>query len=394
MFYLLIFFILLVFAYNEVFSSNDKLKHTQYIGSYYFLIVLAGFRYETGGDWQSYTEVYDIIEPINEVIKGNGSVFINHQIEFGFRLLVSITKFFSSNVQLLFFIVSFFCITFLFKNLSEYAVYPQTSILIYYSVLYFFLDFVTIRQAISVMIFFFSIRYIQNRKIFKYFALIITASLFHLTALLLLPLYWVINKEYSKIKVIAFFIAINFVFLLNIRWLEATLNLVLPFFFGPVASKITTYTAESALVGRGISIGFIINIIIFVLLMIARDKTKEIKYYNIFFNLFLLYAFVYSVFFEIVDISNRFRLYFALSELILLPTLLTSFELYKNKILIFIFIVLFSFSTSRNIFLERTRGSAYNPYQNYILYKMFDIKSTGQERLDINDLDYEKNKSK
>lgn len=392
MLYLLIFLILLLFSYNEVFTSNDKLKKTLYIASYYILVVLAGLRYETGGDWQSYAEVFDIIEPINEVIKGNGHVFANHQIEIGFRLLISITKFFSSNVQLLFFIVSFGCLTLLFKNLSVYSSYPQTSILIYYSVLYFFLDFVTIRQAISVMIFFFSIRFIQNRNLLKYIALIVTASFFHLTALLLLPLYWIINKRFSSNKVIIFFITINLVFLLNIKWMEATLNLVLPFFLGPVATKITTYTAESALVGRGISIGFIINIIIFTLLMLTRSKNDGSKYYNIFFNLFLLYAFVYSVFFEIVDISNRFRLYFALSELILLPNLFIAFETYKNKILIFIFVTLFSFSTSRNIFLERTGGSAYNPYQNYIIYKMFDIKSTGKERLEINDKDFEENK--
>ena len=54
---------------------------------------------------------------------------------------------------------------------------------------------------------------------------------------------------------------------------------------------------------------------------------------------------------------------------------------------------MFSFMSSRFIYLEQIGGIAYNPYQNYVIYKIFGLESTGVKRLEISDENYENNKN-
>ena len=178
--------------------------------------------------------------------------------------------------------------------------------------------------------------------------------------------------------------------ILNIRWLHSILTFVLPFFLGPIALKMQVYSAD---VGRGLSVGFFINILLFVLYYFNRIKLQKNPYFNLFFNLFLLYVFIYSALFELFEVSNRFRLYFSISQIILLPMLVFTYKKSLNKLLAFMFVVFFSFFSARHVFLEHVGGIAYNPYQNYLIYKAFDLQSTGTKRLEISDQNYDNKKS-
>ena len=75
MFYLMCFFILLVLAVLNV-QMHDKLS-TQILSGLaaIMLICIAGLRYETGGDWDTYTMLFKHFPTFSQLI-GRPAVFV------------------------------------------------------------------------------------------------------------------------------------------------------------------------------------------------------------------------------------------------------------------------------------------------------------------------------
>ena len=59
-------------------------------------MLTAGLRYETGGDWTSYTSIFESIEPIDEVLTGQATAIDTLPIEIGYKYLNSIVRFFTT----------------------------------------------------------------------------------------------------------------------------------------------------------------------------------------------------------------------------------------------------------------------------------------------------------
>ena len=99
MFYLICFGILFVLAVLNV-QMHDKLS-TQILSGLaaIMLIGIAGLRYETGGDWDAYTDIFANLESIDS------------GIEEGFMFLCQSIKSMGGTVQHLFFVVTLINIT-------------------------------------------------------------------------------------------------------------------------------------------------------------------------------------------------------------------------------------------------------------------------------------------
>ena len=91
---------------------------------------------------------------------------------------------------------------------------------------------------------------------------------------------------------------------------------------------------------------------------------------------------LYYYCFELVEVSNRVRLFFLIGIIALLPMVLEALPLFIERLAGLIVIALYCFSFSRGIFLEVPQAAAYNPYQNYIEYKIHPRPSTGKQRLE------------
>ena len=61
---------------------------------------------------------------------------------------------------------------------------------------------------------------------------------------------------------------------------------------------------------------------------------------------------------------------------------LEALPLFLEQLAGLVVIALYCFSFSRGIFLELPQAAAYNPYQNYIEYKLNPRPSSGKQRLE------------
>ena len=382
MFYLICFGILCALAVLNV-QMHDKLGSQILSGlSALMLIGIAGLRYETGGDWDSYTELFGMYPPFSHLI-GRPVELLEQQTEEGFTLLCALVKSLGGTVQHLFFVVTTINITLITSALRKYTKYPVVGLLCYYGILYFNLEMIYIRQATAVALCFFALQYLQKHEIWKYMLVIVLACTFHRVAVLMIPLYFFLDRklpEWVYLTVVGLGAALM---LAGIPWIQTIFLTVAGWLGENYAEKAEAYTEEAMFaVSRGLSLGFILNLAILIVVMFFKKKIDTLPFGTIMLNMFALSLVLYYYCFELVEVSNRVRLFFYIGIIALLPMVLEVLPLFLERLAGFVVVTLYCFSFSRGIFLEAPQAAAYNPYQNYIEYKIHPRPSTGKQRLE------------
>lgn len=368
------------------FAANDfDRKFNQYSSNivFFFLFLIfwlvAGLRYETGVDWPGYTLFFNHSESINKVLTNATTNFFITEFEFGYVLLNSIIKTFTDNVQWLFLIIALITNLMLFSSIKKYSNHIFISLLIYYCTTYFILDMSGIRQCISLNLFLLSLNYIIEGNFKKYILAILIASLFHITSLILIPMYFILKIEYKNWILILFVFIGIIISLFQITWMTFVLEKMIDTFsVQAIAGKLTRYGNRDD--SRIFGIGFIFNIAVFVFCIFKRKELSQNKMFNVFLNMYVINLFFYYFTWELTELSGRLRLYFAVGNIVLFTYFIDIYKHKLNRLLIFIFIISFSIYYGRTYLFEMQDGITYNPYQNYVIHNLFDLKSTGHER--------------
>lgn len=382
MFYLICFIILLVLAVLNV-QMHDKLS-TQVLSGIasLMLIGIAGLRYETGGDWDAYTQMFANFPSFSRLI-GHPIELTQQVVEEGFVLLNAFVKSLGGTVQHLFFIVTSINILLITSALHKYTKYPVVSLMCYYGILYFNLEMIYIRQATAVAMCFFALQYIKPHKIVPYMLMIVLACTFHRVAALMIPLYFLLDRRIATWIYVTVISVGAVLMLIGVPWIQ-TIFLTVAGWLGENYTEKAEMYVENAMfaVNRGLSIGFILNLLILVAVMIFKKRIDALPYGTIMLNMFALSLVLYYYCFELIEVSNRVRLFFFIGVIALLPMVLEVMPLFLERLAGLVVIALYCFSFSRFIFLEMPQAAAYNPYQNYIEYKIYPRPSTGKQRLD------------
>ena len=382
MFYLICFVILFVLAILNV-QMHDRLSTQVLTGiSALILIGIAGLRYETGGDWDAYTQMFANFPSFSRLI-GHPIELTQQVVEEGFVLLNAFVKSLGGTVQHLFFIVTSINILLITSALHKYTKYPVVALMCYYGILYFNLEMIYIRQATAVAICFFALQFIKPRKIAPYMLMIVLACTFHRVAALMIPLYFLLDRRIATWVYVTVISVGAVLMLIGVPWIQ-TIFLTVAGWLGENYTEKAEMYVENAMfaVNRGLSIGFILNLLILLAVMIFKKRIDALPYGTIMLNMFALSLVLYYYCFELIEVSNRVRLFFFIGVIALLPMVLEVMPLFLERLAGLAVIALYCFSFSRFIFLEMPQAAAYNPYQNYIEYKIHPRPSTGKQRLD------------
>ena len=308
--------------YNLDLSS--RLKSRQIIA---LLIIsfIVGFRYNVGVDWGSYKNFFEVInfQSFPFLAKLNIGIlyyYINQEIAS-----------FGLSYEWMFFIVAIISWYFIFKSVPK-SLLPLLLFFIFVDGIFFW-SMNGVRQFVSISIFLYSIRFIIKREPVKYFSCIFLALLFHPSALLLVPIYFIpFSKLYNqKAWIIAYLI--SFAFSKNpflISGLEKFFSNVANFI--PILSKYTNYFTTSdysarQVAGTGLGVVFS-SLITFVILIFSKwiiDKNPQTRPY---FILYFIGAIMYNLFFTF-QIVGRFNMYFLIMKPVVLAILIG--ELLKSK---------------------------------------------------------------
>lgn len=390
MLYLYIFIILTFFSFLEIINLSKKIliKLEVFVGVLF--VFIAGLRYETGVDWRAYTYNFDRLPALDTAFSENRLDEIFDTLDIGYYFFNSVVKMLGGGIQVVFFCMSLVSTVLLIKNLRYYSDYVLTGLLVYYSFYFFVFDLSGIRQCLAVQVFLFSLKYIGQKNFWKFFLTILCAVSVHWSSALLLPLYFMVRKEGSVKATILLFVISVTVFTFQIKWLGALLGDVLLQLnlASKLAGKIDAYTTnETFSMTRGWDLYAAFNfmriaIIVFFSIIFKDILIEKIKYFTIFYNLILIELFTYFCLYEFTEISERLRFYFFICEIFLIANIIFRFKTFVYRQVFFMMFLLILFLNSYPFLLNSVSTIAYHPYQNYWVYKILDLRSDGEDRLE------------
>lgn len=207
-----------------------------------------------------------------------------------------------------------------FKKLS---VNPLYSFLVFLILFYPNHGANQIRQGLAAAIFLNSIKYIYEKKLGKYILLILLASLCHYSAVILFPIYFIVNRRYN----IIFYVLLPILgyAIGKIQILTDILLLVAERIGGPFAYKAEKYVQISKTLAIQYEMNrinlinsFSLSQLIFCFLFLYLVKPRE-KLHFIFLNILSLSIFSWFAFSPLPVLSFRLGVYFQLAVAFVIP---------------------------------------------------------------------------
>ena len=375
MIYIVIFTFLLVFSLLGLGCTKKHLdlESWMFYFSIYILYILAAFRYETGGDWPGYKAIFDgsdqraFMEPFFSIIIFFARKIGHYQYIFIFSELIRFVL-----------LVNFINKSSLLNRKTRILF-----LLFYYTMFYFHLDFIIIRQACAVNVFiqFFVSKKSEHRFLYYLFYCMLAAC-FHSSALILVFLYPIIYKQNIKFSILMSLTFVLF-FLLRINIISEIFILILNFLpDNALFSRLYAYTQIATLAAqRNLSGQTLVYMLVFFCYSFVNLRNKNITKDDIILqNCLMCFHLFYYGLSGFGTLSVRFSTFFSLFNILAIIKICMYFK--NLKIFLPCFIIL-AFCFNKNIFLLKPDKVAYFPYQSYLTEISIGIDSDGAERLKI-----------
>lgn len=183
-------------------NYNLYIKHNNILvmGAICSLVFISGLRNNIG-DTYFYMHAYEFHNFTWE--------FIKEQKDIGFGLLQMFLRWYSDDAQTLIFITALITNILIIAVLAKYSRLFELSTYVYITGGLYLVTMNGIRQVLAAAIIFTATRFIINGNWIAYFLIVIFASTFHMSALILLPIYFLVRyKAWSRATIILFFLSI------------------------------------------------------------------------------------------------------------------------------------------------------------------------------------------
>ena len=280
---------------------------------------IVSFSQFVGPDYEAYKFMY---ERLNENF---------YKQEFLFRASGSFFHLLDLPYSWFYFSITTVYLIFIFYSLFKYRNFTALNFLIFVVMPYGLIEggFNYIRQNVALGIFYFSLIALSNKKWVRYFVLNFIGALFHKSALILLPLYYILARKWkSKTCLLIFFISLSMTLLLAIPTVKNALTSLMAIM--PYYGKTYVAFKDGAFV-QGLSMkgvaSYIYQMIPLVLLTYYKEKVVYTKLENILFNITFL-SLITLTFAVELRIFLRLEYYFVFAKVFTMPLLL---RLCKNK---------------------------------------------------------------
>lgn len=317
-----------------------------------WLVLFEGLRWEIGTDWDSYYVVFTYDE--------------EHHMDVGYLFLNRLIKYFTSNYTVFVLTITLFVYCVMFIAIRKYSPNALMSLCIYYC------SMVGLwgcnRQILAAMICILSLKFIQERRLMLFMMTVFFACLFHKTAIIFIPAYFLFNLNYSQKQAYA---------IVLIAFIVGLLHLVnkLPFveylaYMDSIDNGNTDFSGYLADKAAKVSLMGSFKKILYVGLAIyVKDKVP----FNSYKGLLTLYIFGGCLFLvfngSVLQLfAGRGTLYYNIFECIVMPWVV--YYLFPNKklsknIWFFLFVVYFYLMwRDMNSYFILDGIDIYNPYKS------------------------------
>lgn len=326
---------------NKEGLRKDIVQLFTVIGFIYFIII-GGLRFEVGADWYNYEDMFFGNESWSDVFSSSKE-YLFHVFSYFFKV-----SFNDYSVFVFAFFLMSFSLKFIF--IKKYSPDIFLSLIIYIYTVFAIYDLNGIRQGMALGVGLLSVKYILDQNLFKFIGMVTIASLFHLSAIILIPFYFLSRMKMTNKQMLISFLLI-FIISLPFRSFLKNSQIIQTLFNSDTFEHYSVYATSTdyALDVPIISIAVFQRFFIFILFIVTYDSLNiknEIKLalrngYFIGIVLFLVFSFS-------LEISARLSFYYKALEMVMIPLIVYSFiPKHQRTFLIIIFTILSIIGMSR-----------------------------------------------
>lgn len=294
-------------------STKKNIIYVSIVFGYMFLLSI--FRYGIGNDFYSYRYKF-----YNYISNGSFSErFLNSDFEPGYALIMETARLLGGDYFILNLIMAFLILLPVGAVIIKYSKMPWLSCWLYLTVTFFYNSLNFTRQSLAASIILLNWRFIKEKKHWAVVLITLAASLFHMSALAFIPIYFLslIKPSVKKYTIIG--AAAIAVYIFSRQILEFVLNNFI---------KSYAHYLDTVFLKVGLSPVYIIVPAIFAILAIAayatgwKDDCGEAGFLcNMLFYNLLIWLFITKHF-----ILERFTLPIYIFILISVPEIMTHFK--------------------------------------------------------------------
>ena len=272
------------------------------------LATTSALRYSTGYDYS-----YTYAPGFEEVLNNPDISLFGHHYEPGYMLLEKMVAFFSSNYQMIFVVTSVLIIGLFCINYAKYSSNVYLSVILFILLSEYYCSMNFIRQTIAGVIALFAIPFLKKKKFFPYLLIVLVASTFHKSALILIPFFFINLIPLTKI-VFVIYCAVTAVLYFNT---ERIMNFVTQYWY-------QGYHLDNVHVQATFEWPFAVAMLIeFLIVFLGASKlTKKDKSNYVYVN-YAFFAFFFTLMGTRHSILDRLSVYFEFAFPLSIPLLYT-----------------------------------------------------------------------
>lgn len=308
LFYLAIFSVVttIVYVYQKSVAKPAS-KKWLWLLAIFLLVLMASLRVNVGTDYPNYVDLYYRI-----------SLGFKTHFEPGFVFINQISRVLFNSPQGVFILSSALYVSCVFYAVKRQSKNLALSIILFCVLPFYLYSFNAVRQAVALGMVLVASWYVFRAKFWKYFLVVcVSAVLFHKTALLMVPMYFLLRFDYRKYGYLLVLIAAGIVTMCR-RYL---INVLL--FFYPA------YRNQLELLDEGVSEIFVgmglFGLVLVIYLLSTKRLSMKKNEHRIYINTVFYVLTLHSLFFWM---PGAFRLYSYLDILliIVIPNLISLVE--------------------------------------------------------------------
>ncbi len=338
---LTVFFVLIITLMHD---NMKRGKKELAFFAFFVLFALAAIRYRIGADYTMYEATY------NEIRAG----ITGQRIDISTIVLDKLLIFLGLPAQWYFIITAFLGNYIVLKTITGEYKRVSLSFFIYICGTLYFSTYNTTRQCLAIVIFYYSLRYIKEENPKKYIVLNIIGTLFHTSAILFIPFYFIAKIDFKK----KYFAAMAIVYLCSGTIVSIAAKILAGTKYGMYLTNPGFWDAWGAW-----KLSNYLNLLLFLLyyFLIKNKNTKDVTYMNVHFLGVLVSLIVTSI-----PLADRVFIGFRFVEFLSVPNLISRLTVsYKVKLFIKIVVYcLYFYYFVHNVLMGNSGGVM--PYQSII----------------------------
>lgn len=272
------------------------------------LAVFGGLRYRVGTDFESYAEIFGNISRNWYDARYTGT-------EWGFVWLNRLITVFTDDAQWMFFLTNLFITVFGLVCIGRYSRFVPISLYIFYTTIYY-QGFNLIRQGMACAVVFLAFGLYHEGKWVRSVLMILIASLFHRTALVVLPVFLLMRFRCHQAWYYIFGVIASLGFLLK----EQVNELLLRFYPSAAAASAEYLYEEFSPVQVILCLIYVVLCLIYYKKLMDRNP-RNVIYINFSVLLLGLYACFYWI-----PMWGRLQLYFICFFSLIIPEVISCEE--------------------------------------------------------------------